>query len=118
MYLFNVPVYMYLFNVPLYIYLFNVPLYIYLFEKTMIVFCYTCAISTLSDKGPCTVHTKLQRMQLSPIHTTIFFHNCNNFLTFLYMGSGLVVRKGLNNVWTTHDAVVGILTKILDRCKI
>ena len=30
------------------------------------------------------------------------------------MGKDLVVvRKGLNNVWTAHDAVVGILTKIL-----
>ena len=36
-------------------------------------------------KGPRTLHTKLQNMQLSSIHTTNFFHYCNNFFnTFLY----------------------------------
>ena len=33
----------------------------------------------------CTLHTKLQKMQSSPIHTTTFFHNCNDFFhSFLY----------------------------------
>ena len=36
--------------------------------------------------GPRSLHTKLQKMQLSSIHTTIFFHNCNDFFhSFLYV---------------------------------
>ena len=35
--------------------------------------------------GPRTLHTKLQKMQLSFIHTTTFYHNCNDFFnSFLY----------------------------------
>ena len=39
----------------------------------------------MSGKGPRTLHTKLQKMQLSSIHTTTFCHNCNDFFnSFIY----------------------------------
>ena len=63
--------------------------------KTLMVAClspadnnYDETLSTLrwnnNAKGPSTLLTKLQRMQLSSIHTT-FFHNCNDFFnSFIY----------------------------------
>ena len=38
------------------------------------------------SKGPRSLLTKLQKMDLCSIHITTFFHNCNDFfLTVLYM---------------------------------
>ena len=37
-------------------------------------------------KGPRTLQLKLQKKQLSSIHTTAFFHNCNDFFnSFIYV---------------------------------
>ena len=42
-------------------------------------------ISKWADKDPRTLQLKLQKKQLSSIHTTTFFHNCNDFFnSFVY----------------------------------
>ena len=39
--------------------------------------------------GPHTLHTKMQKIQLSSIHTTTFFHNCNDNFNSFYMSYDL-----------------------------
>ena len=55
-------------------------------------------LETSVGLSPCTLHTKLQKEQLCSIHTTTYFHNCNDFSTvFFYMSndflSDLFLRK-------------------------
>ena len=50
-------------------------------------------------KGPRTLQLKLQEKQLSSIHTTTFFHNCNEFFRKIFVKI-FVVCEGLNSL--TH----------------
>ena len=37
------------------------------------------------DKGLCTLQQQVQKMQLSSIHTTTSFHNCNDFFNSFFI---------------------------------
>ena len=58
------------------------------------------------------LHTKLEKMQLSSIHTTIFLHNCNNFFSrfIIYMDNNFH-----NNVFRKIFAVLSVECKGLNR---
>ena len=52
-----------------------------------------------SHKGRRTLHTKLQIVQLFSIHTTTFFHNCNNFFNSFICGQQFL-RRFLWKIWS------------------
>ena len=63
-------------------------------------------------KSPRTLHMKLEKIQLSSIHTTIFFHNCNNSFNrfIIYMGNNVH-----HNVFRKIFAVLSLECKGLNR---
>ena len=46
---------------------------------------FTLVVQFIKIKGPRTLHTKLQKMQLSSIHTTIFFSKLQQFFNNFFM---------------------------------
>ena len=42
-------------------------------------------------------HETAKKMQLSSIHTTTLVHNCNDFLTVLYMGNDFLTALYMGN---------------------
>ena len=60
-------------------------------------------------KGPRTLQLKLQKKSLSSIHTTTFFHNCNDFFNSFIYGQRFLQRFFQKNLCENLCSVRGPL---------
>ena len=67
-------------------------------------------------KGPCTLQLKLQKKSLTSIHTTTFFHNCNDFLnSFIWakIFTTIVLEKIVVKIFVVCEGLYGALFCLL-----
>ena len=71
----------------------------WLFLASMIIICQNFLKRYSRIQGPRTLHSKLQKKQLSSMHITACFHNCNNFFNRFILWStsftAIVFKKSL-----------------------